>query len=282
MRTAGYRAAAATAAAMACVTAGPILGGAQPGAVAEAETFIERVEGTPVHFTMVPVPVGRIGVKGASGEPHFTDVGPFWIGATEVTWELYDLFVFGLDQGEVLPPGTDAVTRPSKPYIAPDRGFGHEGFPAMSMSHRGATEFCRWLSVKTGRTYRLPTEAEWQHAAGAGSSGAYSFEGSPELLAEFAWYTDNAVGTTHRAGSKKANGWGLFDVHGNVAEWCDGVDGKPVARGGSYRDVAEALRLDARMPPSAAWNASDPQIPKSKWWLADAPFVGFRVVCDGR
>lgn len=269
------------AATMAYVTAGAMLERSQPGAVAEAKAFIEKIEGTPAHFTLVPVPVGRIAVSGPDGEPRFTDVGPFWVGATEVTWELYDLFVFGLDQGEVLPPGTDAVTRPSKPYIAPDRGFGHEGFPAMSMSHRGAAEFCNWLSAKTGRKYRLPSEAEWQYAAAAGSSGAYSFEHDTGLLAEFAWYTDNAGGTTHRAGSKKANGWGLFDVHGNVAEWCDGIDGKPIARGGSYRDGADALRLDHRMPPNAAWNASDPQIPKSKWWLADAPFVGFRVVCEG-
>jgi formylglycine-generating enzyme required for sulfatase activity len=285
MRTAWYSVAAAMAAAAACVAAGTTAGRGQPGAVAGAESFVERIEGTPVRFTMGPVPAGRVGVTGPDGEPHFADVGPFWIGATEVTWELYDLFVFGLDQGhgpgEPLPAGADAVTRPSKPYIAPDRGFGHEGFPAMSMSHRGAAQFCVWLSARTGRKYRLPTEAEWQHAAGAGSSGAYGFEGDAGSLGDFAWYGDNAGGTTRRAGSKEPNAFGLFDVHGNVAEWCDGVDGKPVARGGSYRDDGEALKLNARMPPSPSWNASDPQIPKSKWWLADAPFVGFRVVCEG-
>lgn len=245
----------------------------------EPRAFVEKIAGTPVQFTMVPVPAGRVAVKMLDGASRASDVGTFWIGETEITWELYDLYVFGLDQGEQLPPGTDAVTRPSKPYLPPDRGFGHEGFPAMSMSHQGAAGFCTWLSARTGRKYRLPTEAEWQHAAAAGSSAAYAFGDSAAGLDEFAWYAPNSAGTTHRAGTKKANAWGLFDVHGNVAEWCDGTDGKPVARGGSYRDEAAQLRLDARMLPSPAWNASDPQIPKSRWWMADCPFVGFRVVC---
>lgn len=262
--------------------ASPPTQGGQPEAPAVAEKaapFVEKIAGTPVKFTMVPIPAGRVAVQGPDGVWNKSDVWPVWIGATEVTWELYDLFVFGLDQGEQLPPGADAVTRPSKPYIAPDRGFGHEGFPAMSMSHKGATEFCRWLSARTGRRYRLPTEHEWKYAAAAGSAGAYT--SGDEAPLEHAWFKENAAGTTHRAGTKKANSWGLFDVHGNVAEWCDGVDGKPVARGGSYRDEPAALRLDSRMPPSPSWNATDPQIPKSVWWLADAPFVGFRVVCEG-
>ncbi len=67
---------------------------------------------------------------------------------------------------------------------------------------------------------------------------------------------------------------------GNVQEWCIGADGKPVTKGGSYRDPAERLTTTHRAPLSSAWNASDPQMPKSKWWLSDGPFVGFRVVCE--
>ncbi|MFM9994716.1 MAG: formylglycine-generating enzyme family protein [Phycisphaerales bacterium] len=243
--------------------------------VTALQPFEQAIEGTPLKFTMVPVPASRTAIQGADGTLHWSDVGPLWIGATEITWELYDLYVFGLDQGEVLPAGTDAVTRPSKPYIPPDRGFGHAGYPAMSMSYAGAEGFCRWLSAKTGRKYRLPSEAEWEHAARAGESDA-----ARETLDARAWHEGNAAGKTHPVGAKSANAWGVHDMQGNVAEWVAGVDGKPVTRGGSYRGAVETLRLDARVRPSPAWNASDPQIPKSKWWLADGPFVGFRVVCE--
>ena len=69
-------------------------------------------------------------------------------------------------------------------------------------------------------------------------------------------------------------------MHGNASEWCTGGDGEPVSLGGSYRDGPGGVGCAARQPPSKAWNASDPQLPKSVWWLADAGFVGFRVVCE--
>jgi hypothetical protein len=67
---------------------------------------------------------------------------------------------------------------------------------------------------------------------------------------------------------------------GNVQEWCVAPDGTGVTRGGSYRDPADKVNFTHREPNNRAWNASDPQIPKSRWWLADGPFVGFRVVCE--
>lgn len=255
------------------VDPGPGIG--PPDPVSEPAAFDERIEGTPVSLRLVPIPAGRATVRGADGSTREVGVGPFWIGATEVTWELYDLFVFGLDRREALPGGADAVTRPSKPYLPPDRGFGHDGFPAMSMSYTGATEFCRWLTIKTGRTYRLPTEPEWEHAArGPVDSGSVPLEAC-------AWFAGNAGGTTHAVGTKQPNGWGVFDALGNVAEWCPGLDGKPVTKGGSYRDPPGTVTIEARVAPTPAWNASDPQMPKSRWWLADGPFVGFRVVCEG-
>ncbi|MGQ0628032.1 MAG: formylglycine-generating enzyme family protein, partial [Phycisphaerales bacterium] len=187
-------------------------------------------------------------------------------------------YVYRLDEerGAPLPGGTDAVTRPSKPYLPPDRGFGHEGYAAITMSYKNAAEFCVWLSAHSGRKYRLPTEQEWEHAAGGGSA-----QGTPagDVLA-VAWVAENSDGSPHPVAMKPANGFGLFDMLGNVAEWCSTPDSKGALRGGSYRDAAAAVSPALRAPASRDWNASDPQIPKSAWWLADGPFVGFRVVCE--
>ena len=68
---------------------------------------------------------------------------------------------------------------------------------------------------------------------------------------------------------------------GNAAEWVTGDGGRPLVVGGSYRDAADRAGCAAAVTPSDAWNASDPQMPKSVWWLADGGFVGFRVVCEG-
>lgn len=250
--------------------------------------FRQEVPKAAYSIEMVPIP-------GDSAR----GIRPFWISRTEVTWEAFDVFIYGLDEApadggssgsagaepgaassgqdastpvppEARTPVADAVTRPSKPYLPPDRGFGHEGFAAITMSHACAVEFCRWLSVRSGRKFRLASEDEWEHACGP----------APAQLSDAAWFADNAEGKPHRVGGKAANQFGLVDMLGNVAEWVDGRDGKPVVKGGSYRDSADLLNPAGRQPNNRAWNASDPQIPKSKWWLADAPFIGFRIVCE--
>lgn len=239
--------------------------------------FRQDIPGAAFDFELCPIPGSADG-----------SIAPFFIGTTELTWEAFDVFIYRLDEQAATPPPStpaptptpDAVTRPSKPYLPPDRGFGHEGFAAISMSHKTATEFCAWLSLRSGRKYRLPTEAEWEHACRAGAAGAYCFGDDPTLLPAHAWFADNALATPHQVATRKPNAWGLFDTHGNVAEWCNAADGTPVARGGSYLDPAAALTAASRRLPDRSWNASDPQVPKSKWWLADAPFVGFRAVCE--
>lgn len=238
-------------------------------AVEQMEPFWQEIPEAAFKFELVPIPGSDDGA-----------IKPFWMSTTELRWEAFDVYVYQLDEVEDATDGPDAVTRPSKPYLPPDRGFGHEEFAAISLSYKHAVEFCRWLSVKTGRHYRLPTEAEWEHAARAGAKTAYFFGDEPKALAEYAWYEANADGAPHPVGKLKANPWGLHDMLGNVAEWCTGPDGKPITKGGSYRDGADLLKWSARVKQTPAWNASDPQVPKSPWWLSDGPFVGFRIICD--
>jgi len=203
--------------------------------------------------------------------PIRAEAPPLWFGRTEIPWELLDVFVHNLDEGESNAKA-DAVTRPSKPYISMDRGFGHHGYPAISVSHRNATEFCRWLSAKTGRTFRLPTREEWSSACSLGGV-------VPERVQEVAWCAENSKRRTHPVGSRPADASGLHDLLGNACEWATDGDAF-VVMGGSYRDAASALSCGLAVPANADWNASDPQIPRGEWWLADGGFVGLRVVCE--
>lgn len=228
-----------------------------------------------VQVEMLRVPGGTLAREGGAVE-----VASFWVARTELTWDAYDVLVFRLDQPETQRVvDIDGVTRPTKPYILVDRGFGHAGYPALSMSPLGARSFCEWLSQATGRRFRLPTVDEWEYAARAGSATVYGCD-EAEKLPEHAWFRDNAERKTHPVGTRTPNAFGLFDLHGNVSEWAELPDGTAVQCGGSFRDPAPKVGADARRESVPAWNASDPQMPKSVWWLADANFVGMRLVCD--
>lgn len=242
---------------------------------------LERVEllvpGTTSKLVLVAIPAGAVHAVGGTAR-----VGPFLASTTEITWDMYDAFVFAMDRAETEKDPPDAFARPSKPYILMDRGFGHAGYPVISVSFRGASEFCRWLSTKTGKRFRLPTELEWFHAASAMSPTDPANE--PARLEASAWYQANSKKrgrmTTRPVGTKEPNAFGLYDVHGNAAEWAVTPEGGGVLCGGSFRDPSDRVTLRARVTDDPAFNATDPQIPKSVWWLADGPFAGFRVVCD--
>jgi formylglycine-generating enzyme required for sulfatase activity len=237
---------------------------------ARLEPFTQQVPGTLLSIDLVPVPEGDV-IVGEGEDAHVETVGPFWIARTETTWDLYDVFVFEREK-PAGGPEVDAVARPSRPYVPPDRGFGHEGYAAISVSYRGADHFCRWLSALTGRTYRLPTEAEWVLACTRGGVG-------PETAADHGWFEPGADGAPHAVGTKRFDALGLADMWGNVAEWCTGPEGTPVSMGGSFRDPLDRVGCGARALPAPAWQVTDPQVPKSPWWLSDAPFAGFRIVC---
>jgi formylglycine-generating enzyme required for sulfatase activity len=248
-------------------------------------SYSQEISGTLVKFEMVRIPGGTCEVSDPSspGGKRKMKFKGFWIGKTEVRWDEYDVFMYGLDLISKIKEGEetgeeDAISRPSRPYGNPDRGFGHEGYPAIGITFYAAEQFCNWLSRKTGRKYRLPTEAEWEYACRAGVLPPGPVD--KKLLDRIAWFEENSEGKTHRVGEKEPNPWGLHDMLGNAAEWCVGMDGRPVLRGGSYKDPASDVHPAARQYQTPEWNASDPQFPKSKWWLSDAPFAGFRVLCE--
>lgn len=278
------------------------------------ESYTQDVPNTKLEFDMVAIPGGEFSMGSAVGEQgrdedegpqHPVKISPFWMGKYEVIWDLVEPFVYkdyevtqniGPVNSEV-----DAVTRPTKPYLDMTFGMGKEGYPAVGMTQYAAIQFCKWLYARTGIFYRLPTEAEWEYASRAGTTTAFSFGDDASKLGEYAWFEANSNEQTQAAGSKKPNAWGLYDMHGNVAEWTvdqyipgfyENFVGEtahnPVAepenlyphsiRGGSYEDEAAALRSANREGSDPAWKRIDPQIPKSNWWFPEAPFIGFRVV----
>lgn len=211
------------------------------------------------------VPDGEITVNGKK-----VAIKNLNVSTTEIPWEVYDVFAYRLDLKPDAP--YDKYLRPSKPYGAPDKGFGHTGFPAIGISLAAAERFTWWLKEKTGRNYRLPTEAEWEYFARAGQASP------PADLEAIAWLWENSDDKTQPVGKKPANAWGLHDVFGNAAEWVTAGERDRIVAGGSWRDKKATVNFGFRARQTPDWNRSDPQNPKSRWWLADASHVGFRVV----
>ena len=181
------------------------------------------------------------------GPPHeITITGPFYLGVYAVTQAEYEPVV-GLNPSH---------------FRGPDR-------PVEQVSWDDAWAFCRKLSETEGVEYRLPTEAEWEYACRAGSTAEHCFGDDEARLAEHGWYDDNSESETHDVGQKKPNAWGLFDMHGNVDEWCQSLyepypygtddgreelsaDGMRVLRGGSWAGCALDCRCADRscLPPA--------------------------------
>ncbi|MEJ5341893.1 MAG: formylglycine-generating enzyme family protein [Thermogutta sp.] len=286
---------------------------------AEMKPYTEVIVGTDIKFDMVPIPGGKFlmgspenepGRKPDEGPQHEVEIEPFWMAKYETLWDAYETWSFELDKRrreQTKEPATkwdeiaDAIARPTPPYTDMSFGMGKKDRPAVCMTLYAAQHFCKWLCAKTGRYYRLPTEAEWEYACRAGTTTAYSFGNDPADLDDYAWYFDNSDDKYHKVGEKKPNPWGLYDMHGNVAEWVldqyvpdayQKFAGKTVknpivpvtkefpvvVRGGSWMDDPEMLRSAARRASHPDWKMQDPQIPQSIWYLTDAPFVGFRVV----
>lgn len=284
---------------------------------AEMQAYAEPLEHAGVSIDMVPIkggkfqmgsPASEAGRGDDEGPQNDVEIAPFWMAKTELTWEAYDVWGEKTDQLRRkftgLTPterdaGADAVTRPTPPYTDMSFNMGKGKFPAICMTQHAARTYCKWLSKKTGRYYRLPTEAEWEYACRAGTTSAYSFGDDPTAIGDFAWYGENSNGKYQRVGKKKPNPWGLHDMHGNVAEWVldqyiptlygdrEAVKNPlivpktlypRVARGGGWDHAPAQLRSAARMSSAEEWSDQDPQIPRSIWYHTDALSVGFRVV----
>ncbi len=314
----------AAGAATACCLLGVISAPAVPAspaprsqaAAAKLEPYTETIPDTKVTFDMVPVPGGTFLMGSPPDEPGRqpdegpqvkVTVAPFWMGKVEVTWSEYDLFAFARrprrQPGQEL-SAADAISKPTPPYADESWGFGKDDQPALGMTWHAAAEYCRWLSAKTGKLYRLPTEADWDYAARAGTTTPWHSGADEASLKDVAWYAANAEEQPRVGAQKKPNAWGLYDMHGNVAEWAlDAysatryetlakmpqpilspvlVPGEPryrhVVRGGSFEDDPAKLRSAARRASDHEWSRRDPQLPQSIWWHTDAIFVGFRVV----
>ncbi|MFM1769287.1 MAG: hypothetical protein RJA22_1816 [Verrucomicrobiota bacterium] len=287
-------------------------------AEAAMKPYSNAIPGTEVFYAMTPIPAGEFllgspaaekGRQADEGPQLKVKVKPFWMGRTEVTWNEYELFNFAshekamtvVTNAPLLDGASDAVSRPTPPYVEMSFGMGKGEHPAISMTQHAANKYCQWLSAKTGHYYRLPTEAEWEYAARAGTTTAYFFGDDPAPLKEYAWTAKNSDFKYQKVGRKKPNPWGLHDIYGNVVEWCldqydpagyakladTGADvwlraTQPyphVVRGGHWDDDDPApFRSAARRGSDRAWKQQDPQLPKSIWYHTDAQFLGFRIV----
>lgn len=250
-------------------------------ALQEPKTETVTIPGTDLKFEMVYVPGGKAklgspaeeaGRKPDEAPLHDVELHPYWISKTEVTWEAFVKYFENRKLAKV-----DGVTRPSPPYEPPHGKMGVGTHPAVSMRWHGAMGFCDWTSTLTGQRFRLPTEAEFEYAARAGSTAA-----GPSAPDETCWFKSNGENKTHLTGTKKPNAFGIQDLMGNVWEYAleyhSGPEYEPVIRGGGWPTPGEELRYAARQTIRPEWYERDPNRPRSMWWLTDGTFIGFRLV----
>jgi len=290
--------------------------------------FTETVPGSRAAIAMKAIPGGSFllgspdneyGRSEDEGPQTEVRISPFFMSETEITWDQYWAFYSEtMSEGRTPPsyvysmnsrPDLDAVTGPTPPFGAPDQGWGMGSRPAITMTHYAARTFCQWLSLKTGKTYRLPTEAEWEYAARGGTDGPYFMDASvrksrkdASVIGKFVIYGVNSSNRSSKPAEVEANPFGLKNMLGNVAEYCldwyapdaysllsqGAVDPKGpasgtehVVRGGLYSSPAAEVRCASRASTHHDdWLRTDPQNPKSIWWYSDFKGIGFRVVCE--
>lgn len=307
----------------------PAEGRAVPNGDSWMVAYDETIPGTTITFRMVPIPGGELlmgspaseaGRKDDEGPQRKFHVEPFWMAECEVTWEQYKTFMALYrsfkefqSRNERLLTDTnrvDAITAPT-PLYEPDFTFefgSDPQQPAVSITQYSAKQFTKWISLTTGRQFRLPTEAEWEYASRAGTTTAWYFGDDAGQLADHAWFDENSENSGSKiVRQKKPSPWGLYDIYGNAAEWVlDGYapygDSKTalnaatdwtrsdqpyprVVRGGSWEFSAAECRSASRLgSDDKAWKEYDPNLPNSPWWYTTDPArgVGFRLIRSAR
>jgi formylglycine-generating enzyme required for sulfatase activity len=265
--------------------------------LAQLPTDELAVPGTEVKLKMVKVPAGTLQM--GQENPVTVSLSSFWMTTHEITHDAYRAFQeLGLKSDKMAAAaaetGADGITGPTPPYLDLTYGMGTRGgYPQVNTTQQAALRYCEWLYRETGVFLRLPTEAEWEYSCLAGGEEHPTDE-------EHGWLAANGEERYHVVGQLKANAWGLHDMIGNVSEWTldhykadyfellsDNKQDpwiKPTrkhtrtVRGGSYYTEASNAGCRVRKKSTPRWQARDPQVPKSKWWNVDAPFVGFRLV----
>lgn len=258
-----------------------------------------------VNITLIPIKPGKFKMQNAlpaedRDEPEYsvTLTQPFWIGKTEITAGTFLYYLKSLNFKSKAERYTvdreinfSSKFCPINSHYRLRRGFTKQ-HPMSEISWRGAVQFCRWLNAKeqaagrlpAGYEYRLPTEAEWEYCCRAGVATAFSFGNNTGKADQYAWYRSNSGRQSHKCGSKRPNSWGIYDMHGNVWEWCNdwyedtfliadcenpiGPDASnensKVVRGGSFTSSPLDLRCGTRY---------------SYDYKRGKKNIGFRIVC---